>query len=281
MERKLQVYTQLNNNQIKIEKNNFNLVQTLECGQVFSYELTEDGADVLSADKLAHVKDDGNAYILTSSDIPYFINYFDLETDYDKIKAELGKYDMMTEPIKFGSGIRILKQDTFETIISFIVSANNNINRIKGILNRIRHDFGQKIENYFTFPNLKQLGGADKEYFKSIGAGYRAEYLEKTLQMLQNFDIEASKSIETPALREKLMSFQGVGRKVADCILLFGYSRQDVFPVDTWIQKMYSENFTPCEDRTKISNFLMQKFGCFSGYAQQYLFYYKRSGQND
>ena len=280
MERKLQVYTQLNNNQIKIEKNNFNLVQTLECGQVFSYELTKDGADILSADKLAHVKDEGDFYTLTSTDVAYFINFFDLDTDYNKIKAELGKYELMVEPMKFGSGIRILKQDIFETIISFIVSANNNIKRIKGILNRIRRDFGKKIENYYTFPTLKDLEKADKEYFKNIGAGYRADYLDKTLKMLNDFDIEKSKSLETPVLRKMLMNFQGVGRKVADCILLFGYSRQDVFPVDTWMQKMYSDSFAPCEDRTKISNILMQKFGNYSGYAQQYLFYYKRSGKD-
>ena len=264
-------------NRLIVEKEDFNLVQTLECGQVFSYFKENDNFVVQSADKVAIIEEKEDCYIINTSSPNYFINYFDLTTDYSIVKHKLSKFPVMKEPIKFGSGIRILKQDIFETIISFIVSANNNIKRITKILNKIRENFGKKIGNYYAFPTLNELKGATEEYFAKLGAGYRAKYLENVLKELEDFNIEESKNLPTEELRNKLISLSGVGPKVADCILLFGYSRLDVFPVDTWIEKMYNQFYENCSNRNVIRQKLVEEFGNLSGYAQQYLFYYKRS----
>ena len=262
---------------IIVDKEDFNLVQTLECGQVFSYFKENENYVVQSADKIAIIEEKEDYYIINTSTPNYFVNYFDLNTSYKEIKNKLLKYPIMKKPISFGSGIRILKQDIFETIISFIVSANNNIKRITKILNKIRENFGKKIGKYYAFPTLEELKGANEEYFLKLGAGYRARYLEKVLNELEEFNIEESKTLPTEELRNKLISLSGVGPKVADCILLFAYSRHDVFPVDTWMAKMYNDFFEKCDNRTLIRKKLVEYFGELSGYAQQYLFYYKRS----
>lgn len=262
---------------IIVDKEDFNLVQTLECGQVFSYFKENENFIVQSSDKVANIEEKEDCYIINTNTPEYFINYFDLTTDYSLIKKKLSKYSVMKEPLNYGSGIRILKQDIFETIISFIVSANNNIKRITKILNKIRENFGKRIGKYYSFPTLNELKGANEEYFAKLGAGYRAKYLEKVLKELEYFDIEKSKELPTEELRNKLISLSGVGPKVADCILLFAYSRQDVFPVDTWIEKMYNQFYESCSNRNLIRKKLIDEFGNLSGYAQQYLFYYKRS----
>ena len=182
----------------------------------------------------------------------------------------------MEKALTFGSGIRILKQDHFETIISFIVSANNNIKRIKKILFAIREKFGTKKEDYYAFPTLSQLKTATVEDFKNLGAGYRAKYLYEVCRQLENEDLNEWLKFSTEELNKKLLSLMGVGQKVADCIMLFGFSKQDVFPVDTWIEKVYCTYFNEEHDRKKIRQNLLETFGEKSGYAQQYLFYSMR-----
>ena len=262
---------------IIVDKEDFNLVQTLECGQVFSYFKDGKNFVVQSADKIAVIEEQEDCYIINTKTPNYFINYFDFNTNYKEIKKALSKFSILNEPLKFGYGIRILKQDIFETIISFIISANNNIKRITKILNKIKENFGQKNGNYYSFPTLEQLKGANQEYFLKLGAGYRAKYLENVLKELENFNIEESKKLSTETLRNKLIALSGVGPKVADCILLFGYSRYDVFPVDTWIEQMYNQFYKSCHNRIEIRKNLVNEFKDLSGYAQQYLFYYKRS----
>lgn len=265
------------NKKIIIEKTNFNLVQTLECGQVFSYYKENENYIVQSADKVAVIEEKDNVYIINTTDTDYFINYFDFNTDYIKIKQELEQISPLDEAIKFGYGIKILKQDIFETIISFIISANNNIKRIKNILFKLRQNYGKKIGEFYAFPTLSELKNLSKGDFVNIGAGYRAKYLVEVVKQLESFDIEKSKSLSTVELRKNLINLSGVGPKVADCILLFAYSRFDVFPVDTWIEKLYNQFFEQCNNREKIRDELVNKFGLLSGYAQQYLFFYKRS----
>ena len=265
------------NEYICVSKKDFNLVQTLECGQVFSYSKQKDCFVVQSSDKICFITESENEYLIKTTTTDYFINYFDLNTDYSSIKQRLLKKPVMKNAVDFGCGIRILRQDVFETIISFIVSANNNIKRITQILNKIRVDYGKKIGEFFTFPSLLELKGVKEDYFKGIGAGYRARYLEKVLVELENFDFEYSKRLSTQKLREELIKLSGVGPKVADCILLFGYGRQDVFPVDTWIIQMYNNWFGNSKNASEIRKHLTTEFKELSGYAQQYLFYYKRS----
>ena len=164
-------------------------------------------------------------------------------------------------------------------IISFIISANNNIKRIQLIIENICKRFGNRINDYYAFPTLKELEKASEEDFKGCGAGYRAKYLYKVVRELQNFNINEIYRLESENAIEKLLTLSGVGPKVADCILLFGFNKQDCFPVDTWIKKVYNEYFAKekTENVKQIRKKLVSIFGNLSGYAQQYLFYYKRS----
>ena len=262
-------------------KDDFVIQDILECGQVFSYQKIENGFLVFSADKMAKVEENEKGWQIKTTTPKYFENYFDLKTDYGEIKKALRKYPIMKKPLEFGSGIRILRQDLFETLISFIVSANNNIKRIQLILNRLRENLGEKRNGYFAFPTRESLLQKDVEFFKNIGAGYRAEYLYKVVRQIDDDTLSSWEKLDTPMLRQKLISLSGVGPKVADCVLLFAYHRQDVFPVDTWIEQMYG-NFYGSFDKTlpnreRIRENLVKEFGDLAGYAQQYLFYSMRS----
>ncbi len=259
------------------DKSDFNIEHILECGQVFCYDKVGEDYIVFPADKFAQIVDEGDSYKIYTKDVDYFISWFDLDGDYSKIKSELAKHEILSEPIKFGYGIRILKQDLFETLISFIVSANNNIKRIKLILNNLRKNLGNKQENGYSFPTFKALQKCDEDFFKKMGAGYRAGYLNKVLREITPEMLSAFASLPTDKLRASLIALSGVGPKVADCVMLFGYNRFDVFPVDTWIVKMYNMFYAPQDKREQIAKNLVDEFGELSGYAQQYLFYYQRS----
>lgn len=262
-------------------KEDFDIKEILECGQVFSYKFMGDCYLAYSADKKAKVTETSLGYIIKTNHPNYFENYFDLKTDYGKIKETLSKFPILKKPIDFGKGIRILKQNLFETLISFIVSANNNIKRIQMILDRLREKLGSKVGDFYAFPTREQLKGASVEFFKEIGAGYRADYLYKVVRQIDDNTLNEWQKLDTKDLRNKLISLSGIGPKVADCVLLFGYGRQDVFPVDTWIEKMYVKfycsNSQIVPNREKIRENLVKEFGNLSGYAQQYLFYSMRS----
>lgn len=273
------IIEKLKNEIVIKDLDDFDIDHILLCGQIFRYKKTDFGYLVFSKDKIAKVYKDKDSCKIISDDIDYFYNYFDLDTDYAKIKNELSKHPQLKEPLLFGYGIRILKQDIFETIISFIISANNNIKRIQGIVERISEGFGKNLGDFYAFPTIDELSVADENFYKSIGAGYRSPYLVRVVKQLKTdeFNIENLKKLSTKDLKKKLMELSGVGPKVADCILLFGFSRGDVFPVDTWGQKIYEQDFGgDLKDRNKITDFFVDTFKNLSGYAQQYLFFYKR-----
>ena len=255
----------------------FNISHILECGQVFTYKKNaENDYDVYSLDEFANVKKIGDEYIIYTKNPKYFVNYFDLDTDYSAIKKDIAKNDYIKKAINYGSGIRILRQNLLEVIIGFIVSANNNISRITKTMQKIR-EYGEKKDNYYAFPTLSRLNDITIQDFKDMGAGYRAEYLYQTIRQLNDVDLPKTKQWDTQKLKKWLLSLYGVGPKVADCILLFGYGRCDCFPVDTWIEKVYLDIFKTKQSRLKMSGDLVQYFGKNAGYAQQYLFFYKRS----
>lgn len=255
----------------------FNICHILECGQIFTYSKNAElDYNVFSADKFARVVFTNNTYEIITDDVDYFINFFDLDTDYSKIKKELAKNSNLINAVNFGYGIRILKQNILEVIFGFIISANNNIERIKGIMAKLR-EFGKNRGNYYCFPTLEKILSLTEEDFKSIGAGYRAKYLVKTAKQLKSINIEETFKMDTNSLKSWLLSLCGVGPKVADCILLFGYHRATAFPVDTWIEKVYLDIFKQKKSRINMSKDLINYFGDISGYAQQYLFFYKRS----
>ena len=218
------------------------------------------------------------------------ISYFDLDTDYSSIKEKLAKVDEhLKESTKYGKGIRILNQDLWETIISFIISANNNIPRIKGIIERISKRYGKKIDyngkEYYTFPDMQELGRANVQDLRDLGLGFRDKRVYDTTKMFLEKEItldELKKENDTERLREKLMSLPGVGEKVADCIMLFGLKKFNVFPIDVWVRRIMNELYLKEEDETKVSKEVIQKlakekYAELAGLAQQYLFYYRRS----
>jgi len=254
----------------------FDIKHTLECGQVFRFKPMDFGYRLYTMGHKADVycQKDGTKILCKNKN--YFIKYFDLDTNYAIIKSQLDKQNL-SEAIKYGAGIRILKQNPLETIISFIISANNNIPRIKKTIERLCEGYGEKCDDYYAFPTLEKLSSIPLEFFKEIGCGYRAEYLVDTIAKLNDFDFEKLSKLDTIELRQQLLKLKGVGRKVADCILLFGFYKTDVFPTDTWIEKVYKDEFGDNKlSAAKISEFYAKKFGNLSGYAQQYLFYAKR-----
>lgn len=267
---------------IKIfSKDEFNPQHILECGQVFCYRKEGENYVVYPGNEYAEITEERDFYFIKTKNIEYFKKWFSLDEDYSLIKSKLAKFDIMKNPLEFGYGIRILKQDLFETLISFIISANNNIKRIMGILNKLREILGKKVaENTYSFPNYRDLTKCDEEFFKDLGAGYRAGYLFKVLKQITPEILEEYSNLPTKDLRNKLIELAGVGPKVADCVLLFGFNKADVFPVDTWIAQMYNAYFERLDNREKIRENLVCKFGEFSGFAQQYLFYYQRSGKS-
>lgn len=253
---------------------------SLECGQTFRFKkLNEDLYEVFSLDKYALITKKEDSFEIESEDIEYFYKYFALDEDYEKIVSQIRHNKIIDKMLdKDIPKLRILKQDPFEMIFSFIISANNNIPRIKGIIDKLCKSLGEKIgEGKYAFPTLEKLASQDENFYKSIGLGYRAPYMVNTAKRLSSdFDVNALYKLTTDEAKNELIKLSGVGPKVADCILLFGYNKYDVFPVDTWIKKVYLDIYkTPTSVENMRRQFL-KDFGPYAGIAQQYLFYSKR-----
>ncbi len=273
--------------QIIFDNEFFNIKDTLECGQIFRFKPFNDGFFVYSTDKCAFAfcKGDKTVIECEENDEEYFYNFFDLSFDYKAVydKAKSYGVKILTDATELGKGIRILRQNPTEMLFSFIISQNNNIPRIKNSINKLCERLGEKREflgeQYFTFPNIKQLASAPIEFYREIGLGYRAEYILTLAKQIENgLNLDQFSSISTVELKNELIKLYGVGPKVADCVLLFGFHRSDSFPVDTWIEKVYIEDFNGTEkSRIKQSQFFIDKFKDYSGYIQQYLFHYKRN----
>ncbi|MBR3882410.1 MAG: 8-oxoguanine DNA glycosylase [Clostridia bacterium] len=274
----------------------FNLKHIFECGQCFRWNEEEDGSWIgVIKDAVIKVRIEDNKVIFTgkvlgNQDFKKIVyDYFDLNTNYTDYKNELSKIDeYLRESIKFGEGIRILKQDLWETIISFIISANNNIPRIKKIINAISSTYGKKIvfeeKEYYLFPTPEELSKATVEDLRKLGLGFRDKRIYETTRLINENTIsleEIENFADTARAREELLKLDGVGPKVADCILLFSLKRLDVFPIDVWVRRVMNDLYIHNEDEEKVNKKELQclaeeKFKGLSGIAQQYLFYWKR-----
>lgn len=273
-------YSVLSNKIVVYNIKDFNVLQTLDCGQIFRFKIDGNTAKVYSKDKMAILTSFPDRVEIETADTSYFENFFDLKMDYSKIKNKLKKDEFLSNAVDYGYGIRILKNDFYEMIVSFIISANNNISRIKKSIESLCEKFGEEKDDYFAFPTLSQLKTATVSDFKSAGLGYRAEQLYETIQYLTEDMIQEIRSRNINEQFNFLVSLKGIGEKVANCVLLFGLHKMEVFPVDTWINKVY--NFltkTETKDRKKITRELTARYGELSGYAQQYFFYYFRDNK--
>ncbi len=284
-----------NQNYVIENQESFELEDIFECGQCFRWNKEDDGSYTgVAKDSVINVKKDGNKVIFSGNskgDFKKLIrDYFDLDTNYDELKEKLSKIDENLKiATKFGSGIRILRQDLWETIISFIISANNNIPRIKKIIERLSFNYGEKIEwngkDYYTFPTPESLSKASVEDLRNCGLGFRNVRIYNTTRKIltKEFDLTKFQNLETTEeMREKLLELDGVGPKVADCILLFSLKRLDVFPIDVWVRRVMNELYIHNENEEKVNKkdiekLAREKFLGYQGLAQQYLFYHRRS----
>lgn len=273
----------------------FELRDIFECGQCFRWNKELDGSYTgIFKNNVINVQKQNNKVIfkgICKNNIKEEIEeYFDLKRDYKKIKEELSKIDNnMKTSVEYGQGIRLLNQDLWETIISFIISANNNIPRIKGIIERISKKYGNKIEwkekEYYTFPTPEELSKATIEDLRALGLGFRDQRVYETTKLIltKQVDLEKLKQEkESEKIKETLLTMPGVGPKVADCILLFSTLKcLNVFPVDVWVRRVMNELYFNLPDETKLKReqieiLATQKYGNLAGLAQQYLFYWKR-----
>ncbi len=268
----------------------FNPTHIFECGQCFNFIVEEDGSyTAVFLGKIINVLQRDEDVLIKNISIDefyeIFYDYFDLRTDYDLIKNELSSNETLKLASEYGYGIRILNQELFETVISFIISANNGITRIKNSIRIISERYGDYIgeyrgNKYYSFPRPEVLADVDpielREYAR---VGFRDVRIVEASKMIRDgfLDYESDQLLETADLKEKLMELPGVGPKVSDCILLFTYHRRETFPVDVWIKRVMETLFIGHEvPKKQVDDYAREIFGDLAGYAQQYLFYYGR-----
>lgn len=265
-----------NKNLVLTNLNGFSLKDTLDCGQCFRWIEREDSSFFgVVRDKTLLIKQQDDTLILyntTKEDFDSFwCDYFDFNTDYEKIKNLLSQDDVMKKASEFAGGIHILKQDAWETLCSFIISQNNNIPRIKGIVSRLCETFGDKIEEgVYSFPTAEKIAEQTVETLAPLRSGFRAKYIIDAAKKIKNGDVNLDLVREKDFLtgKEELMKILGVGTKVADCTLLFGFYKIESFPQDVWIKRAM---------QTLYPDGLPKEYQRYAGIAQQYIFHYVRN----
>lgn len=249
---------------------------TLDCGQAFRWvkEKDESFSGVASGVYLNISKIGEDTFLLKDTSENDFENiwrkYFDFDRDYVKICETLKEDKLLASTIDEYYGIRILNQDSWEALCSFVISQQNNIKRIKGIIERLCEKYGQEVKKgFYSFPSAKRLSKLSVEDFEELGTGYRAKYLEKLAKSVASgeIDLEKIKNLPLEKARKELLNIYGVGIKVANCALLFGFGFYDAFPVDVWMKRVmeyYPDGLPKC-------------FDGIGGIAQQYLFHWARN----
>ncbi|MGP1442006.1 MAG: DNA-3-methyladenine glycosylase family protein [Anaerovoracaceae bacterium] len=279
-------------NAIKIcDVKNFDIVQTFECGQCFRWNKSGENSYVgVVGGHVVSMSGSGNDIVIAPCTEEEFyevwLDYFDLERHYGEVIEQISKGDeVMKKASTFGYGIRLLHQDVWETVISFIISQNSNIPRIKKCIETLCSNFGESLGNYrdkeyFSFPDAKRLAALEPEDLAVCKLGYRDRYILETAQSVAadgGSRLSKLREVSSADAEKYLRSLTGVGPKVADCILLFGALKYDSFPVDVWMRRVMATLYGFDENDMKgMRSYAAEKFGEYSGFAQQYLFYYMR-----
>lgn len=270
---------------------NFELSHIFDCGQCFRWKQQENGNYIgVAFEKVIEVEKTNNDVILYNTNEEEFkniwCNYFDLYRDYDAIKEILSKDELLRKSVEFGWGIRLLQQQPFEIIISFIISANNRIPMIKRAINNMAEKWGKPItykdKTYYTFPSIDDLENCTIDELEKCGTGFRAKYIKNTIDAILRGDIDINyiKDLDDDMCHSELQKISGVGPKVGDCIMLFSMNKYSAFPVDVWVKRAMQHFYlAPDVSLKKIREFGRDKFGQLSGFAQQYLFYYARENK--
>lgn len=260
------------NNDIILSEKDFNLDETLDCGQAFrwkkiqsDYNCTYEGSFFNDNLRISEISKGQFIFHNVSEDefLGKWADYFDFYTDYSQLKAEFSEDETLSKACEFAGGIRLLKQNSWECLISFIISQNNNIPRIKGIIDRL-------CDNYGAFPTAEQMRGVTADDLAYLRSGFRGKYLSDAVECINMGKINLSDIAAAPIeqAREELKKIKGVGPKVAECVLLFGMHRTEAFPVDVWIKRVLAEYYPNGFPEFAKDN---------AGIAQQYLFHYIRN----
>ncbi len=264
--------------QVVIEDaSDFDLPETFNCGQCFRWnQISENEFEGIAFERVVKILKEKNKITLIGKSISddfdsIWRDYFDLKTDYSVIKSSLAELDSnLSLACKYAPGIRILRQDPWETLCSFIISQNNNIPRIKGIVERLSSCFGSEIEHkFFSFPLSSTIANLEKTDLAPLKCGFRDEYILDAAKKVSSGEVDFEKIRNLPIneARSELMKIKGVGPKVAECTLLYGFHRMEAFPVDVWMKRALS-TFFPGKS--------IEHFGKYAGVAQQYIFHYSR-----
>jgi len=266
----------------------FSLDQTFLCGQCFRWEKDQDGTFygvVANHAAKMYYHDPNTIYIESSNpDLVYWSNYLNFSCDYNKVEKNLSKDEILRPCIAAGRGIRILRQDLWETIVSFIISANNNIPRIKKIISKLCELYGERIEfdgrTFYGFPTAQTLSELSLSDLAEIRAGFRDKYILDAAKKVASGEVnlEQIPRLNNINAKAELMKIKGVGSKVADCVLLFSMGRHNIFPLDVWTKRILNEIYGV--DEKAVSEFIHDKFGNNAGVAQQYLYYYYAIAKN-
>ena len=269
----------------------FDVDQTLCCGQCFHFKKTGEGKDygVSAFGRLLHIVQEGKKVIFyntTKADFNgIWRKYFDLDTDYASIKNKLLQDDSkLADSINAMGGVRILKQDFFETLMSFIISQNKQIPHIKAIVCAISKEYGTYLgeingEEFYAFPTAKMLSNVTEDDFKRLKTGFRAGYLYDAVKCVLEGKIteEMLRNMEAAECEKALCQIKGVGAKVANCVMLFALSKMECFPIDVWMTRIMQRLYLgEGASKDAIAQYAREHYGALGGYAQQYLFYYGR-----
>lgn len=269
-------------------KSDINLYDTLMSGQAFRINIEDDESfTIIISDRILNIKQENDYLIVNSNneeDLELVTRYYlDLDRDYEVLNKELSKNEILKRDINLCKGYKVLKQDKFEMYISYIISQNNNVKRISGSINKISKRYGKKVKynnkEYYLFPTFEELKNITIEELRECGVGFRDSYIINALNKLKEnpFFLEELDMLPTDEAIKELMKIKGIGLKVASCILMFGYSRFDTFPVDTWVKKYVSENFKIKDNIKIISKFMKDNFKENSGLAVQYFYHINRN----
>ena len=269
----------------KILKSDINLYDTITCGQIFRFQVLDDSFIIILNDRVVRLKEDEKyIYIYSSNedDIESIItNYLGLNIDYNSINKIILKNDSnMKDVIHKCRGFKIINSPKLETIISYMISANNNVRNIQNSVNLLSKNYGKKIlfegNEYYLFPTLDELKKLSIDDFKNCKLGFRSENIYNFVQNVKGKDIDYINRLSTKDALNYLMSYKGIGLKIASCILLFGYKRLDVFPIDTWVKKYMLDTYN-LNDIKKIEKFAEERYKEYSGLVIQYMFHSKRN----
>lgn len=270
---------------------NFNIKQVVECGQCFRWKKVTDSNYIgVAYGRVIEVVQEGDKIQILNTTEEDFSNiwqeYFDFNRDYSEVKDKLIDDELLKKSMEFGYGVRVLNQEPFEILISFIISARNSIPVISKTINNISKKYGTKLqykgEDYYTFPTIEQLSIATEDDIRETGASFRSKYIVDTVRRLKDgeLSLEEIMALNDDECHTKLQEFKGVGAKVADCVMLFSMKKTSAFPVDVWVKRAMIY-FYDAKDSSlnKIRIFARDRFGELSGFAQQYLFYYARENK--